>query len=460
LREFLVRRLGLWVGDSFAEIRGKDFSRWFLPKKSLSEGIKEALRAIDDREAGGELVFASSRTESALERRQGSQPALLVTAGFESWARTARHSRRSGPVLSVERAWTPVPEDNVFGIDERVSVDGKIEKALKMEELEFLVGKLELLKVKDVALGFRHASANPEHERQAAAYLREKGFRVAASHEMPSVAKSEAKAWTHASEAAYVESVVREDVESIRSALDAEGASSWTISAWTSRGLTSDPAAFTASGLRGGTSRAIGGGLAAGHGNEQTTALVFGLEDFQIVDATTTAGGPDAQSRTLAVQPTCQIATELWPFPVWTAVDRGFEPGPMLFGKSHQLTFLDVLFVQGRLTPSIDAFSDRIQEKSAPRILEALFTVGKNLAEPGRRIADAKTIASDLERAAIERLAVDLAAHPAKTKIALLGPLAPTLAPLLAKRRPDLVFDVEAKTTFADLVLRSNGGKA
>ncbi|MES2964800.1 MAG: hydantoinase/oxoprolinase N-terminal domain-containing protein [Bdellovibrionota bacterium] len=453
-----MHRLGLWVGDSFAEIRGKDFSRWFLPKKSLSEGIKEALRAIEDREVGGELVFASSRTESALERRQGSQPALFVTSGFESWARTARHSRRTGPVLSVERAWTPVPEDNVFGIDERISVDGKIEKPLKMEELEFLVGKLELLKVKDVALGFRHSSANPEHERQAAAYLREKGFRVSASHEMPSVGKSEAKAWTHASEAAYVESVVREDVESIRSALDAEGASSWKISAWTSRGLSNDPAAFTASGLRGGTSRAIGGGLSGGKESDRKTALIFGLEDFQIVDASTSV--ENAQSRTLAVQPTCQIATELWPFPVWTAVDRGFEPGPMLFGKSHQLTFLDVLFVQGRLTTAIDAFSDRIQEKSAPRILEALFTVGKHLAEPGRRIADAKTIAADLERAAIERIAIDLAVHPAKTKIALLGPLAPILAPLLAKRRPDLTFDVEAKTTFADLVLRSNGGPA
>lgn len=438
-----MHRLGLWVGDSFAEIRGKDFSRWFLPKKSLSEGIKEALRAIEDRESGGELVFATSRSESALQRKQGSQPALLVTAGFESWARTARHSRRSGPILSVERAWTPVPEDNVFGLDERVSVDGKIEKALKLEELEFLVGKLELLKVKDVAIGFRHASANSEHEKQAAAYLREKGFRVTASHELPSIKRSEAKAWKHASESAYVESVVKEDVDAIRSALDAEGATNWTIRAWTSNGLLDDRAKFTASGLRGGTARALN--LAGG---SNATTLVLGLEDFSIID------GSSPEPRTLAVQPTCQIATELWPFPVWNAVDRGFEPGPMLFGKSHQLTLLDVFFVQGRLATPVDAFSDRIQEKSAPRILEALFTLGKNLAEPGRRAADAKTIASDLERAAIEKVAIDLAPLAGKSTVTLVGPLAPIFAPLLAKRRPDLDFQLDTKTTFADLVMR------
>lgn len=439
----LVHRLGLWVGDSFAEIRGKDFSRWFLPKKSLSDGIKEALRAIDGREAGGELVFASSRAESALQRKQGSQPALLVTSGFESWARTARHSRRTSPVLTVESAWTPVPEDNVFGIDERISVTGEIEKALKMEELEFLVGKLELLKVKDIALGFRHASANPEHERQAAAYFREKGFRVSSSHEMPAVKKSEAKAWTQASEAAYVESVVREDVEMIRAALDAEGAANWRVSAWTSKGHSSDVATFTSNGLRGGTSRALSGVFST----DGTAALIFGLEDFLIIDR------DSVEPRTLAVQPTCQIAHDLWPFPVWTAIDRGFEPGPMLFGKSHQLTFLDVLFVQGRLAAPIDAFSDRTQEKSGPRILEALFTLGKNLAEPGRRAADAKTIASDLERSAVERIAVDLAPLASKSKVLLLGPLAPSMAPLLSKRRPDLSFEVDTNTTFADLVL-------
>lgn len=449
LGEF-VHRLGLWVGDSFAEIRGKDFSRWFLPKKSLADGLKEALRSIEGRESGGELLFASSRAQSALERKQGSQPALLVTSGFESWARTARHSRRAGPVLSVERAWTPVPEDNVFGIDERVSVDGKIEKALKLEELEFLVGKLGLLKVKDVALGFRHASANSEHEKQAAAYLREKGFRVTASHEMPSIKKSEAKAWAHASEAAYVESVVAEDVESIRAALAAEGASNWTIKAWTSNGLSSDPGALTSSRLRGGTSRALGGL----RDSNPSLTLVFGLEDFLVVDSRS------EEPRTSAVQPTCQIANELWPFPVWTSVDRGFEPGPMLFGKSHQLTLLDVLFVQGRLKESIEAFSDRIQEKSAPRILEALFTLGKNLAEPGRRAADAKTIASDLERAAIERLALDLAPLTSKSEVRLVGPLAPVFAPLLAKRRPDLSFTTADEVTFADLALSSPKGGA
>ena len=444
----MVRRLGLSVGDSFAETRGSDgsFSRWFLPKKSLSEGLREALKRFDHLSEGGELIVALSRAEAALERKQGSAPALFVTNGFESWARARRHAGRPGPALQFHKSWSPVPDDQVFGIDEKISVDGTIEKPLKLEELEFLVAKLELQKIKDVAIYYRHSHVNPAHEIQTAQYLRERGLRVVASHTLINPNDPTARPWARAIDAAYVESVVLEDINSIRQALEAEGAASWTIKTWTWNGLSDQT---TAAHVRGGTQSALSAFLT----REANVALVLGLEEFVVLERATPDGKSQVSARPAGVQPTCQIESRLWPFPTWTALDRGYEPGPMLFGKSHQLTLLDVLFVGGRFSQTIEAFSDRVQDKSAPRILETLFTLGKNLAEPGMRAADPKVVAANLERAAVERIALDLAHLKSKTVVPLYGPLASTFAPLLEKRRPDLDFKLSGNIALVDAVL-------
>jgi hypothetical protein len=427
-------RVGLWMGDSFAEISASDStdgggdlrtSRWFHPKKSLAEGLRETLLKVEA--SGGTLAVATSRAEMSVARRQGTEPAALVTAGFETWARFGAPNSSGTPSLRASRAWFPTSPDKIFGIHERVRADGAVERELDVSELEFLVAKLELLKIKEIAIAFLHADRFPSHERAAGEFFRARGFNVVCSSELPG-AFDDVSRVRRTVESAFAETLLQDDLASLRSVLD----ENWKIEFWTPAGVSSTAAA---SHVRGGVEAALASVMPA-----QGLAYYFGLEEF--------LGFKNRAPYVLPVQPTCQIGASEWAFPSWTGVDRGYEPGPMLFGKSHQLTLLDVLFVRDRLNGDIEGFSDRVQAKSSARILETLFTLGKNLAEPGRRAADAKDIAQDLETSFVERLAMDLAINETRD-VFVCGPLAGTIVPLLEKRRPDLAFEVDTALSIA-----------
>lgn len=377
-----------------------------------------------------------------------------MTAGFETWAKLGPRSMPASPGLRTERAWFPTSTDKIFGVDEHIAADGVVAKPLKLDELDALIAKLELLKTKEIAIAFLNADRFPEHERSAAAFLRERGYRVTASHELPGAsAFTDVERVRRAVESAFAEAVVQDDLASLRAVLEADGfADNWTIRFWTSEGLGDPSAALTSSAsfVRGGVETALAHAIPA----ETELGYFFGLEEFLGFRKQT-----DGRLETylLPVQPTSQIGVSSWAFPSWSSVDRGYEPGPMLFGKSHQLTLLDVLFVRDRLTGDIDGFSDRVQTKSSPRILEALFTLGKNLAEPGRRAADAKDIAEDLERSFVERLSMDLAFNSRQsTRVFVAGPLAPSLLPLLEARRGDFKFVLDPVLSVASAALASS----
>jgi hypothetical protein len=437
-------RIGIWMGDSFAEISadtgegGKpslSHARWFHPKKSLAEGLREILHKVKATAPSGEIIVATSRAEMSVARRQGSEPVALVTAGFETWARFG-HGSVTGPSLKMTRSWFPTSPDKIFGIQERILADGSVAQPLSLEELEFLVAKLELLKTKEIAVAFLHADRFPAHERAAAEFFRGRGFNVTCSNELLG-SFTDLERVRRTVESSFAETVIQDDRAALQAVLTEEGLSeSWTLKYWSPNGVGSSASAAA---VRGGVEAALANAFAA-----KGLSYFFGLEEF--------LGFNSGSPYLLPVQPTCQLGSIAWPFPSWTSTDRGYEPGPMLFGKSHQLTLLDVLFVRDRLSGEVEGFSDRVQAKSSARILEALPTLGKNLAEPGRRAADAKEIAEDLESSFIERLAMDLAFKEAKS-VFVAGPLAASIVPLLEKRRPDLKFAVDTSLSIATAAL-------
>ena len=398
-------------------------ARWFHQKKSLADGLREVLLKL---EAGahepGTVVVATSRAEMAVARKQGTEPAVLTTSGFETWARMGRATSTGIPALRAQRDWFPSSQEKIYGIAERILADGTIDKPLNESELEPLIAKLQLQKVKEIAIAFLHADKFPAHEERAAAFFRERGFNVVCSSTFKHL--DDLSRLRRAVESAFAEPVVQDDLEKLRAVLP-EG---WALEFWTPDGVTTKT---TASMIRGGVEAALAKSFSTG------LTYFFGLEEF--------LGFSDGVCYLLPAQPTCQISASQWAFPSWNSVDRGYEPGPMLFGKSHQLTLLDVLFVRDRLSGEIEGFSDRVQAKASARILEALFTLGKNLAEPGRRAADSKEIAEDLECGFVERIAMDLAIRNARA-VRVAGPLSKAVIRLLEKRRPDIKFTYDEIT--------------
>ena len=415
--------------------------RWFHPKKSLAEGLRETLRTIEAASlSGGDIYLATSRAEMSVARRQGSEPVTLVTAGFETWARVGT-PLIAAPSLRPQRSWFPTSSDKIFGIEERISASGTVTRALDLTELEFLVAKLELLKSKEIAIAFLHGDRFPTHEKATADFFRERGFNVTCSSELLNAsAFTDVERVRRTVEGAFAETVVQDDLASVKAVLKDEGLeANWNIHFWSQAGLTTNSRAAS---VRGGVEAALAAAISGSKASATAElSYFFGLEEFLGF----TAG---REAYLLPVQPTAQIGASAWPFPSWNEVDRGYEPGPMLFGKSHQLTVLDVLFVRDRLSGDIEGFSDRVQAKAQARILEALFTAGKNLIEPGRRTVDSKDIAEDLENSFIERLVMDLSFHSPKS-VFVAGPLAPTIVPLLEKRRPDVKFVTDATLTVA-----------
>jgi hypothetical protein len=300
-----------------------------------------------------------------------------------------------------------------------------------MEELEFLVAKLNLLKVKDIAVGFLNSSANPVHEDQVASYLREKGFRVIVSHDVPreaSRSSCESSHWRRTIRLACAEARVGEIRGQIQSTLETLGGDA----KWNAQFIGADGAIaladVSAAKVCGGPERVL-----------QTAAatrftLHFGLERFLLIDKQKNTTSP------LSVQPTRQVGLSALGFPSLTEEDRGYEPGPMLFGKSHQLTYLDLLSVRERLTGAIDGFHSMISERSRARIVESLLTLGKLIPEKRANMSDGLEVANDLDLLCLERIATALGCAGVEGEVGLTGALAESFAGPLKQRLPHLHF--------------------
>ncbi len=417
-------RLGLSIGESFAELQSFSAdgsksvfqSRWYLPKKALADGLREALKSLEADEF--ELRVATRTAERAISRGLGKSPALLVTSGFERWLELQQPL--TSPLFSPKGTRAPLkaPSDFIFPISARVGADGSEVAPLTTEDLEFLAAKFELMKVKVVAIALLNATKNPEHENRAASYLRDKGFRVVTSHSLN--VSREADRWRETLEVAYAESTVSEERTQIDEMIAALPGT-WTPKIWTREGL-KDWSSFEASQTRGGLERALQAQASS------TLIFHFGLDHFGLFHGD--------RAETLASGATQLVRHGLWPFPHFSEENSGYEPGPMLFGKSHQLAAVDILHLGERLQ-EVEGFTPLISEKSRARILETLFTLAKAPTnDDRRRPPDAREIARDLEQAFVERIASEILMTGEKKSVTITGAFAPSLQPLLKSRLP------------------------
>lgn len=466
-------RLGFSVGESFAEIIGTHTGaetpgalppvRWYLPRKSLTDGLREALGPLV--EQGGELRVASALARLApLRKSLSSVPAFFVTTGFENWLQLHAPFPKSG-----QTAITPLPlsEDLIFGISARQRADGSTETALASDDLQFLAAKLEMLKTKTIAVGLLHADRNPEIELQIRDYFRERGYQVFCSHayggDGRGASGGERERWLRAIFDAYAWAALQEQRHEIEAALG-DHKEKWDIRflSLDSEGLRLEASPGFASG--GGLAEALAHAYNPGKKND-VAILQLGLERFTWIETQRDeatefferdAGVPSwthlrqrIRHRPLGVQPTSPIETGFWPTPAIGPVPGGFEPGPMALGKAHHPTVFDIFFALERLEP-IECVSSLVQERSRVRILESLFTLSKAL--PGARSLEPRTIARDLETLIIERIHEELLTVPSLREVVLAGAWARTLHPRLEARRPDMKFRLAKDAEWAEAI--------
>lgn len=134
-------------------------------KLQKSEGTRPSLR----------LVHATTLITNALIERRGARVGLLTTAGFSDVLDMRRENRFDIFDLKIRFPKAIVPRADRWEIDERMSSEGETVVAVERTAVERVAGEMRARGIESVAIAFINSYVTPEHERQAAAVLREAG---------------------------------------------------------------------------------------------------------------------------------------------------------------------------------------------------------------------------------------------------------------------------------------------
>jgi N-methylhydantoinase A len=119
------------------------------------------------------FVHGTTLATNAIIERRGQPTALIATEGFRDVLDIATESRYDQYDLAIENPRPLVPRALRFTVPERIDVHGDVRLPLDEAAVRALAPVLQAAGVRSVAFAFLHAYANPDHERRAAAVLRE-----------------------------------------------------------------------------------------------------------------------------------------------------------------------------------------------------------------------------------------------------------------------------------------------
>jgi N-methylhydantoinase A len=178
-------RIGVDVGGTFTDIVAIDgYGQWTVLKlpttaEDQSVGVMEGLdRLLSDRtaDAVGFLGHGTTAATNAFLTRRGARTALVTTAGFED-VLEFRRMDRSGILdpydLQIEFPAPLVPGRLRFGVDERITAEGEVERPLAPAEIAWVIDALQAAAPDAIAVCLLWSFQNPGHEQALAAAIAE-----------------------------------------------------------------------------------------------------------------------------------------------------------------------------------------------------------------------------------------------------------------------------------------------
>jgi N-methylhydantoinase A len=138
----------------------------------FSQGVFDALAiSAVDLSSVAQLIHGTTVVINAITQRSGVKTALLTTRGFRDALQIGRGNRPDMYNLRFHKPEPLVPRRLRFEIDERMRVDGTVERPLDRVALVEMAERLREEQVEAVAICFLHSYAWPEHERLAKSVL-------------------------------------------------------------------------------------------------------------------------------------------------------------------------------------------------------------------------------------------------------------------------------------------------
>ncbi len=138
------------------------------PSQAILEGIKDYL--------GTPLtlfmVHGTTVATNSLLERKGGRIAFITTKGFEDILFIGRQVRRNLYSLRGEERRYLLPRNNCYGVEERATASGKVEKRTSDRELHSVLKKIKDNHIQAVAVSLINSYANPANERVIGKELR------------------------------------------------------------------------------------------------------------------------------------------------------------------------------------------------------------------------------------------------------------------------------------------------
>ena len=183
-------RLGVDVGGTFTDLvlvsagggarRCKVLSTTANYAAAIITGVRELMAAagIPASEIG-EIIHGTTVATNAILERRGARTGLLTTEGFRDLLEIGRLRLSRLYDLGFERPAPLVPRRWRRDIRERMNHRGEVVTPLDREGAAAAIDRLLAEGVESIAVCFLHAYANPAHEAQVGAMIRERAPRVA-----------------------------------------------------------------------------------------------------------------------------------------------------------------------------------------------------------------------------------------------------------------------------------------
>ncbi|PCI06098.1 MAG: 5-oxoprolinase [Hyphomicrobiales bacterium] len=219
-----------WIdrGGTFTDIVGRDPDGNLHAHKLLSEnpeayrdaavqGIRDLLGVKAGEAVPSEKIdtvkMGTTVATNALLERKGEETALLITKGFGDGLRIGYQSRPdifAKEIILPQQLYSSVTE-----VDERILVDGTVEKSVDETAVKETLLELQKRGYNSIAIAFMHAWKYQDHEKIVAKIAREMGFsQVSVSHEVSPLVKLVGRGDTTVVDA-YLSPILRRYVEQV-----------------------------------------------------------------------------------------------------------------------------------------------------------------------------------------------------------------------------------------------------
>ena len=221
-------RLAIDIGGTFTDLAYFDEETGHLTvekvlttTEDLTQGIQAVIRSaqlnpndVDYFIHGGTTVI------NAITERKGAKTALVTTKGFRDVLEIARGNRPDLYNLRFSKPTPFVPRHLRFEIQERTAADGTEIEPLDLDSLEKVVLLSQKLGVEAIAIQLLHSYVSPQHEIDAADFLRSSlpGVAITASSQITREWREYERANTAVLNA-YVQPIVHRYLDRLESSL-------------------------------------------------------------------------------------------------------------------------------------------------------------------------------------------------------------------------------------------------